>query len=146
MEGRPMLKPITFVPSLAMVERIEKFISGVQLRSLPGATLYARYLEASDDSPFHFAAATDLWFGCIGMAKLTRVSYVTPEGLAPYTADLRERGYRRLMAEASGNAWVLWGMTLAQELSLSRGNEVDYHWVPLTSPYWLAFKGRLVKE
>jgi len=141
--GRPDLAPVASFPSLAMVERIEKFVSGVQVRCLPVATLYARYLEASDGSPHYFAVMTELWLGCIGMAKLTRVSYVTPTGLVPYTEELRIRGYLRLIAQANHREWVLWGMTLAQELSASRGNQVVTEWIQPTSPYWLSFKGLL---
>lgn len=135
----------TIPPSLETVQRIEDFVSGAAIRSLPRPTLYERYLVASNDSPLWFADAAELWLGCIGMAKLTRVSYVGASGTTPYSLGLRLRGYRWLRRQVNSlkSHRIVWGMTLAQELSRSRGNEVVNDWVPPASPYWLSFKGRL---
>lgn len=88
-----------------------------------------------------FVVSLFTWHGCISMAKLLRGTYVTPQGVEQYTEADRLAGYQMLKsewegAEAEGNPWVRYGVSLASLLATKRGDLIVENWVPSDSPYW----------
>lgn len=88
-----------------------------------------------------YVIALYAWHGCINMAKITRRTYVTGNGEAPYPTEVRISGYRsirRCWTEEvrKGNPWVRYGVSVARALENGRGNELIDDWVPRNSPYW----------
>jgi len=88
------------------------------------------------------------WFGTIGMAKCTRTHYNShaPTGKTPYTQEERWIGFYIVQlawkqALVAGNPWVKFGVSIANALSRSRGDEIVDRWVPKSSPYW-GLRGR----
>ena len=94
----------------------------------------------------NYVAVLFAWHGCINMAKLLQPTYVAPGGESPYSAPLREEGYRWLKEcweheRSTGNAWVRYGVSVAKPFELARkkdafGKLVNDAWVPSDSPYW----------
>lgn len=134
--------PITF----GTVEIMERFIGGRQEIRKRSREATGQACRETGLAAAQFAQAAYLWLGCIGMAKCTRATYMSPAGEKPYTLAQRRKGYARLLriarrCAARRNPWVFWGMTLAQGLSLSRGDKIINDWVPAESLYWYAYKG-----
>jgi hypothetical protein len=64
------------------------------------------------------------WHGCINMSKLLRETYVTRNGEAPYTIEMRLKGYNQLQRwwsneDNEGNPWIRYGVSLARLLEKS---------------------------
>jgi hypothetical protein len=137
---------------LALVECVENnFISGSLIRQCSPQSLAERGLKlvevirnqillfiGTHDS---YAVALYTWHGCINMAKLLRRTYVIPNGEAPYTPEMRWRGYNQLqrtwhIEDTRGNPWIRYGVSLARLLEKKRGNPLVENWVPRDSPYW----------
>lgn len=84
-----------------------------------------------------------VWYGCLSMAKLTRV--MGSDGVL-YTDQIRQERYSRLEqiwkeAEREENPWIRFGVTLAKCLEEKRKKAdptkviVD-DWIDKSSPYW----------
>ncbi len=89
----------------------------------------------------NYAITLFTWHGCIHMAKALRPTYRTPTGEAPYSLEIRQHGYQIIErswreAEAGGNPFVRYGVTLARGLEVGRRNRIIDDWVPRESPYW----------
>lgn len=89
----------------------------------------------------NYAITLFTWHGCIHMAKTLRPTYRTPTGEAPYSLEIRQHGYAAIdhwwrEAEAGGNPFVRYGLTLARALEQGRANRIIDDWVPRESPYW----------
>lgn len=94
-------------------------------------------------------AAFYTWYGCLSMAKLTRVM---GSDKVFYTAEMRENGYAHLEKEWKeeerlGNPWIKFGVSLAKLLEEKR-KKADHikvimdDWIPADSPYWENFKNK----
>jgi hypothetical protein len=88
----------------------------------------------------NYAIVLFTWHGCIHMAKNLRPTYQTATGEAPYSLKIRRHGYQIIErswreAEAEGNPFVRYGVTLARPLEVARGNRIIDDWVPRESPY-----------
>jgi hypothetical protein len=110
--------------------RAEALVTRIQAAGLLGHSIAVNY-----------AITLFIWHGCIHMAKTLRPTYRTPTGEAPYSLEIRRHGYRIIErswreAEAEGNPFVRFGVTLARGLEVGRGNRIIDAWVPRGSPYW----------
>lgn len=137
---------------IALVECVENnFISRSLIRQCSPQNLAERGLELvevirdqrllSMGAQESYVVALYTWHGCINMAKLLRRTYVTPDGEAPYTPEMRLHGYNQLQRDwrnedARDNPWVRYGVSLARLLERKRGNPVVENWLPSDSPYW----------
>lgn len=137
---------------VGIVECVEsKFVKGSLIRNLRPSVLsdrgllLTRTLNAGPLWAFlpeqAFVVALFAWHGCINMAKTTRKTYVTGDGEAEYSSELRISGYnsiRKCWLEEvkKGNPWVRYGVSVARGLTKSRGNEMVDDWIPRISPYW----------
>lgn len=93
------------------------------------------------------SAAFYAWYGCLSMAKLTRVE--GSDGVL-YTTEMRLEEYKCIRnewedAEKYGNLWIKFGVRIAKLLEEKRkkaeSNKVIVDdWVPEDSPYWECFK------
>ena len=134
--------------NLSMVLAVEnRLICGTQVRTLPNHELAARlqYLDSALKTDWCLASSLYLWYGCIAMAKSTRGNFNSPTGSNEYTPELRWRSYAILLndnveALSQNNPWIFLGISLAQELSKLRNDEVINQWVPPDSPYWKPIK------
>lgn len=137
---------------VVLVECVENFfIRGSLIRECSAQSLAKRGLELVESiqnqkllsvgAQESYAVALYTWHGCICMAKLLRRTYRNRGGEAPYTHDLRLRGYNQLQRDwrsedTRGNPWVRYGVSLARLLEKKRGNPLVENWVPSDSPYW----------
>lgn len=134
-----------------LVECVENnFISGSLIRQCSPQSLAERGIRLVEVIPDQrllsieaqesYAVALYTWHGCINMAKLLRRTYVTLDGEAPYTIEMRLEGYNQLQdcwrnENARDNHWVRYGVSLARLLEKKRGNPIVENWVPKDSPY-----------
>lgn len=93
------------------------------------------------------SAAFYAWYGCLSMAKLTRVG--GSDGVL-YTPEMRLAEYNYIKNEMDdakkyGNPWIKFGVRIAKLLEQKRKkanpNKIIIDgWVPKDSPYWDCFK------
>jgi len=137
---------------VAIVEAVDQiFVRGDLIRTLPPDEIAHRAEQLAQrlrenhlldyDPLVTYLVALLVWHGCLNMAKSLRPTYVTPEGLVPYTRPQREAAYAFIkphwqQAEAGGNPWVKYGVSLARTLETRRENRIIDDWVPRDSPYW----------
>jgi len=133
---------------IAIVNEVETFVDAKLIRTLSPRVITERAIDlvsrldrsaVLDASPLtQLAVAFCVWHGCINMAKSLR--YETSDHTV-YTEDVRTSDYEDLRKlwtdeDARGNPWIRYGVSLARDFEMGRGNTPIDDEVPKDSPYW----------